>query len=281
MAMTVNDSGEALRKAAAERAEERLKAARAAAREAARRSKKSKKPKKKLNYNPREISSQIVRAKKAQAASVVLVRAKGKVRSLQLALASGNYDMNEMRTAIAHANKMVNCARLKVRNLKEEELEKRQGDREHGTKEQQKKNEVKRRVRQKEQEIQLKLAVEENQQRRKEKTDKIARQAKKRRHRTEELGEITKADLEYIQDRSRNYQQRDTSGQSSVILEISQTAAQLSELNMTRQQLEQQVELELEMEGLDAAAAATITIAFGETPALAEGAEATAVDVSV
>lgn len=79
--------------------------------------------KKRLNYSTQEISSQILRASKAQSASVVLVRAKSKLGVLKRCLGTGQYDDNEVRPAINHAQRMVRVASQKVNNLREEERE--------------------------------------------------------------------------------------------------------------------------------------------------------------
>ncbi len=82
---------------------------------------KSKNGKKSLSYNPKEISSQILRAKKTVGASQVLNRARAKLAMLKRAQATGEYDSAELENAIAHAKRMVECADMKVNNLKEEE----------------------------------------------------------------------------------------------------------------------------------------------------------------
>ena len=117
----------------------------------------AKRPKKRLNYNPREISSQLARAHKSRNAAVVLARAGIKLGVLQQAYASGQYNESEVRIAIAHAKRMVECARVKTSNLKEEEILKKRNDRDHNSGEQKKRNEVKRRVRQKEQNLKIHL----------------------------------------------------------------------------------------------------------------------------
>ncbi len=60
--------------------------------------------KKKLNYNSREISAQISRARKSKGAADALTRAKGKVSTLKRCLGSGQYDTNEVRIAISTVN---------------------------------------------------------------------------------------------------------------------------------------------------------------------------------
>ena len=61
--------------------------------------------KKQLNYNHRDISGQLLRAKKPQSASAALTRAKSKVSMLQRAAASGQYDSREVADALAHARR--------------------------------------------------------------------------------------------------------------------------------------------------------------------------------
>ena len=82
---------------------------------------KSKSGKKSLSYNPKEISSQIMRAKKAVGASQVLSRARAKLAMLKRAQATGEYDLAELENAIAHAKRMIDCAGMKVKNLREED----------------------------------------------------------------------------------------------------------------------------------------------------------------
>ena len=82
-------------------------------------------------YNPKEISSQILRAKKTVGAARVLSRARAKLAMLKKAQATGEYDSAELENAIAHAKRMVECADMKVNNLREEDrLRKRAEDKE-------------------------------------------------------------------------------------------------------------------------------------------------------
>ncbi len=82
---------------------------------------KNNKKKKKLSYNAREISSQILRATRSVGAAQVLVRAKIKVAQLQRCAVTGDYDENAVRAALAHAKRMVSCARKKLNHMEEEE----------------------------------------------------------------------------------------------------------------------------------------------------------------
>lgn len=84
-----------------------------------------------MSYNPKEISSQILRAKKTVGAARVLSRARAKLAMLKKAQATGEYDSAELENAIAHAKRMVECADMKVNNLREEDrLRKRAEDKE-------------------------------------------------------------------------------------------------------------------------------------------------------
>lgn len=82
---------------------------------------KSKNGKKALSYNPKEISSQILRARKTVGATQVLSRARAKLAMLKKAQSTGEYDSAELENAIAHAKRMVECADMKVNNLREED----------------------------------------------------------------------------------------------------------------------------------------------------------------
>lgn len=79
------------------------------------------KRKKKVSYDAREIPALLTRTTHSMGAGQVLVRANSKLQSLQMCLASGEYDLNELRAAINHAKRMVKCARKKLKNLQEEE----------------------------------------------------------------------------------------------------------------------------------------------------------------
>ena len=154
--------------------------------------------KKQLNYNHRDISGQLLRAKKPQSASAALTRAKSKVSMLQRAAASGQYDSKEVADALAHARRMVRCAQLKVRNLREEEREQQSVQKENSGKSQQKEHEVKRRVAQKERQLKQKVAIENTQEVLRQKKKKNEMAQKQQRHRSQERGKIAEADFKYI-----------------------------------------------------------------------------------
>lgn len=195
------------------------------------------KTKKVLNYNSKEISSQLMRAHKSRNASMVLSRAKSKVSSLRRCLGSGQYNDNEVRIALAHANKMVKAAQMKVTNLKEEEQMKKSLEREHANKERQQKNEIKQRVSQKQNDIKMKAQIDENQQVLKEKAMCQEILKKRRLHRNSERNSVNEADMEYLKNKmdGRNNCYVDTSGvlaefsAQAVQLELSEHAIQIAE----------------------------------------------------
>lgn len=225
----------------------------------------AKRPKKRLNYNPREISSQLARAHKSRNAAVVLARAGIKLGVLQQAYASGQYNESEVRIAIAHAKRMVECARVKTSNLKEEEILKKRNDRDHNSGEQKKRNEVKRRVRQKEQNLKIKISLEEDQRILKEKNRKQQLLQKRRMHRNDEQRRITEADMKYLEDQMKNNQSDKTVRYEGVSLDLSAEAAKMAELQQLEQQIEQETELEVEMEyaAMDAGSLSSAAVSDG------------------
>lgn len=225
----------------------------------------AKRPKKRLNYNPREISSQLARAHKSRNAAVVLARAGIKLGVLQQAYASGQYNESEVRIAIAHAKRMVECARVKTSNLKEEEILKKRNDRDHNSGEQKKRNEVKRRVRQKEQNLKIKISLEEDQRILKEKNRKQLLLQKRRMHRNDEQRRITEADMKYLEDQLKNNQSDKTVRYEGVSLDLSAEAAKMAELQQLEQQIEQEIELEVEIEyaAMDAGGLSSAAVSDG------------------
>ena len=155
--------------------------------------------KKSLNYNAKQISSQLIRATKSRTAAAVLTKAKSTVNNLQHCLGTGEYDDSEVQIALAHAKRMVKCAQSKVSNLKQEENLQRKYEREKSAKEMQQKSEVKRRVHQKENDLKQKMATEEIQQVQKEKSRRQEIIRKRRMHRNEERSNIIVLDEVLLQ----------------------------------------------------------------------------------
>lgn len=167
--------------------------------------------------------------------------------------ASGQYDSKEVANALAHARRMVRCAQLKVRNLREEEREQQSAQKENSGKSQQKEHEVKRRVAQKERQLKQKVAIENTQEvlRQKKKKNEIAQ--KQQRHRSQERGKIAEADFKYI--KSQLEAGKGFGGGSSYCedsgftLDISAAAMSMAELEMMAQnQIEAEAEAEVEAE---------------------------------
>lgn len=201
--------------------------------------------KKALNYNAREISSQLMRASKARNAAAVLAKAKGRVAMLQRCKGCGQYQDAEVDVAIAHAKRMVKCAQLKVSNLRQEEALKKSAERKLESSRQQRKNEVKRRVVQEETKIRQKAAMEELQQSVKECCRELVQ--KRRMHRSQERGKIAEADIKYLEDRMNYNHSADSAGISAagtgVTLEISNAAMSMSELQLLDTEVKMEVEL--------------------------------------
>ncbi len=84
------------------------------------------KKKKRLQYNFKQISTQILLAKTSGIAGNVAVRARAQVAAL-LKKKNGDYDDTELNHAIIHARRMARIAKKRQRHLKEEERAKQQG----------------------------------------------------------------------------------------------------------------------------------------------------------
>lgn len=237
--------------------------------------------KKQLNYNSKEISSQLVRAKKSRNAAMVLTRAKSRVSSLQRCLGTGQYNDNEVRIALAHAKRMVKCAQMKVANLKEEEQLKHRNEREHTDKERQQKSEIKRRTAQKERNLEQKVMLEETQQILKEKERRQELLRRQRIHRNQERGKISDADLKYLKDRMGS---KSSGADSSVAIELSMQAVGLSELKLSEhalELLEQQAEMELEGEYTGSDSTDGSTMSGMASPNASGASVAASVDISI
>ena len=84
-----------------------------------------KKKYKKLNYNYREVSGRILRAKTSVSARQTVTHARTVVAMLRRRYGCGEYNDRDLEIAIIHAEKMVRIAKKKLKNLKAEELAKR------------------------------------------------------------------------------------------------------------------------------------------------------------
>lgn len=230
--------------------------------------KSSSKTKKQLNYNHREISGQLVRAKKSQNAATVVTRAKSRLATLQRQAGSGQYDSKEMANALAHARRMVRCAQLKVQNLREEEREQKSHKRENRSESQKNQNEVKRRVAQKERSVKSKVVTQEIQKAAKEKRIRRELAQKRRIHRNQEQNQITEADMKYLKGMKETNDGVKIGTSQGAVLDLSMEAAAMAEMQMLEAQIQQQVEQEIDAES--AADMATET-AFAEAGMMGTG----------
>lgn len=82
---------------------------------------------KRLQYNFKEISTRIMQAKTSGNASRVLTSARSRVAMLKRKLQSGEYDDQDLRHAIIHAEAIARVAKKRMKHLREEENAKKQG----------------------------------------------------------------------------------------------------------------------------------------------------------
>lgn len=87
----------------------------------------SQKKTKRLQYNFKEISSQILRAKTSGSARLAVAKARSKIALLQRQQRNGEYDEKEVEMAILHARSMERVARKRLKNLEMEETVKKGG----------------------------------------------------------------------------------------------------------------------------------------------------------
>lgn len=204
---------------------------------------KAKAKKKNLNYNRREVSAQVLRASKLGMAARALATARTKASSLRRLVGTGQYDENELRIAIAHAESIVKTAKKKLGNLKEEQIKEKRVSREKQANELKKQVKLQR-VRAKRQQIKRELAAQKNHVEQQMKAKEMRCKRLKRRHRGEELADVAKADLKYIKD-LQQYRRYGDAGNSSrsvdttgtAALEIGDTAMRLSDLERAEQAL--------------------------------------------
>ena len=224
--------------------------------------------KKSLNYNAKQISSQLIRATKSRTAAAVLTKAKSTVNNLQHCLGTGEYDDSEVQIALAHAKRMVKCAQSKVSNLKQEENLQRKYEREKSAKEMQQKSEVKRRVHQKENNLKQKMATEEIQQVQKEKSRRQEIIRKRRMHRNEERSNINEADMKYLQNTMDYKHGGNSTAAGAVTVDLSYVGLQMSELQQMEAHMDAQMNAELNATA-DAGTVDTATCDSGSSAAAA------------
>lgn len=205
--------------------------------------------KKKLNYNSREMPAALMRASKSQSAGRVAVQAKGRLSSLMRCKGSGEYNDAEVSNAIIHAKRMVQCAQMKVSNLKEEERMQKKYQQAAKAEEQQGKNEVKAKIVRQERQRQQKTGIEQLQMVEKEKSQQRELVQKRKIHRNQEQSKMNDADMAYLKEQIRAlkgdptaaYQDYGRIPMDSVKVELSESGQKLSDA-----QLEQMAETEAE-----------------------------------
>lgn len=77
---------------------------------------------KQLNYKFKDISTQIRQSKNSTGAKKVVLAARREVLRLKRLRATGEYDEDELASAISHAQTMERVAKKKARHLQEEEM---------------------------------------------------------------------------------------------------------------------------------------------------------------
>lgn len=176
---------------------------------------------KKLQYISRRISTQIISAKTSGNAREVMTRAKGETVRLRRKLVSGDYDRNEVRRAIIHAERMERIAKKRMKHLQEEEYIKKHGGSWQSKLEQEQEEELtdwlsgaageefsqlnKEEIQKIMRELQKELAELERESSLEENTmavhvdmDPGELELLKKKHRSEEMREIMEADLKYL-----------------------------------------------------------------------------------
>lgn len=239
--------------------------------------------KKNVNYNPREIRSALSRVKKAQSAGQVLAQAKGKLANLLKAKGTGQFNETELAAAIIHARRMVRCAQMKTRNLKQEEQLQKRHAKEAKAEEQQQENDIKLRVKRKEQNLKQKARMEKSQRTQKQKRQQQELMQKRRIHRNMEHEKMEEADLEYKKNMGNAANSSDSMELAYSYVPIEGVELQLSEdgIELTEAQIEQQIEQQVEMmvAAEMAASAGAPDVSIGAEAAAAGGADMAGGDV--
>jgi hypothetical protein len=87
----------------------------------------AKKSQKRLTYNYKKVSAQILRAKTANSAGKAVTQARAQVAQLRKKLRTGEYDDKELENALIHAERIARAAKKKEKHLEEEERVKPEG----------------------------------------------------------------------------------------------------------------------------------------------------------
>lgn len=76
---------------------------------------------KKLQYNFKRLSNQILRTKTSVNAKQLVTKTKFQIADLRMKLVSGEYDYSEIHSALVHAEKIARVARKRLKHLQQEE----------------------------------------------------------------------------------------------------------------------------------------------------------------
>ena len=182
---------------------------------------------KKLQYNFKRLSSQIMRTKTSVNAKQLVTKTKFQIADLKMKLLSGDYSYEEVHNAIIHAEKIARVAKKRMKNLEQEEYIEKTGHNDEMNLEEMQERQGKQQeeilditgmsqeeMEQLLQEIQeemekiekeLDKAMEESEDRMEEfvqgsnqQMDPKELEELKKKHRSEELRDIMKADMEYL-----------------------------------------------------------------------------------
>lgn len=207
-------------------------------------SKTQKKPKK-LQYNFKRLSNQIMRTKTSVNAKQLVTKAKFQIANLRAKLVSGDYDYVEIHNALVHAEKIARVAKKRMKNLEEEEyiektgrkdkmdLEEMQGKQDDREEEildttgmsQEEMEQLLQELQEEMERIEdeLKEAIKETENLMEElvhgskmQMDPKELEQLKKKHRSEELRDIMKADMEYLKALfNRLAREKESAGSSS------------------------------------------------------------------
>ena len=190
-------------------------------------SKAAQKKPKKLQYNFKRLSNQVLRTKTSVNAKQLVTKAKFQIADLRAKLISGDYDYAEVHNALVHAEKIARVAKKRMKHLEEEEYLEKTGRMEEFSYE-----DLKEKQEDQEDEIldttglsreeleQLMQDLQEELERIEDELDEAMKEAEnlmeelvqgnnshmdtkdlealKKKHRSQELQDIMKADMEYL-----------------------------------------------------------------------------------
>lgn len=203
-----------------------------------------KKKYKKLNYNYREVSGRILRAKTSVSARQVVAHARTMVAVLRRRYGCGEYNDKDLEIAIIHAEKMVRIAKKKLKNLKAEELAQRTSEAEKATEELEEDNsegteetqpesgemdkeKLRKMIRRMEQELQELVAENSMDELTQEclggggKMSEEELKQMKKKHRCDEMRRIVEADMKYLKAMFQRIMQEQQETANAATLELS------------------------------------------------------------